>query len=69
VRQSGGFITGRYGDPDRGRYALQLEVSREACGRDLARMQGILSGFWAFAAGELIADLGQACDQRGTGCS
>ncbi len=53
VRQSGGFITGRYGDPAQGVYAVQFEFSRHSCQRDLARLQRVLTAFWAFAADSL----------------
>jgi N-formylglutamate deformylase len=55
VRQSGGFITGRYGDPTRGVYAVQFEFSRRSCRQDLAPLQQILTAFWAFAVDSLLA--------------
>jgi len=46
IRYSGGFITSRYGDPLRGRYALQIEVNRETCRRDFGRMEETFREFW-----------------------
>ena len=39
VRYSGGYITARYGNPAAGRYAFQVEVSRETCRRRLAQVR------------------------------
>lgn len=50
VRYSGGFITARYGDPANGRYAFQVEVSRETCRRRLGEVREAFSGFFGHLA-------------------
>jgi len=50
VRYSGGFITARYGDPAAGRYAFQVEVSRETCRRQLVKVRGAFAEFFEYLA-------------------
>ena len=48
IRYSGGFITARYGRPTAGQYAFQIEVCRETCHTDPARMARAFREFFAF---------------------
>lgn len=55
VRYSGGFITARYGDPAGGQYAIQLEVSRQACSHRFEAMRTALGEFFQFLAQQIAA--------------
>ncbi|MEW6752151.1 MAG: N-formylglutamate amidohydrolase [Candidatus Latescibacterota bacterium] len=58
VRYSGGFTTARYGHPEAGQHAVQLEVSRATCRADLAQVEGDFRDFWGFVRG-LLGELRQ----------
>jgi N-formylglutamate deformylase len=50
IRYSGGFITSRYGDPENGQYAFQIEVNRENCRQRFGKMRDDFGLFFGFLA-------------------
>jgi len=58
VRYSGGFITARYGNPGAGQFAVQMEVSRQACAHRFEQVRAALGAFFQFLAREVASGSG-----------